>query len=388
MKTSDLKEPIRIRFKQLKNGCRSIYLDCYLGNGRRAYRFLSLYLRPERTGEDRKWNKEQLRLACAIKSQQIVQMQNGIYGFKDKSCLMKSNFIDYCRDQCLRYRSRGQKTCAVLLEYAISRLVGYRGADVPFAHVDKEYLTGFIEYLHNDCYVWDRCRRENTKRSISDEYRSVLFARVLTVLNMAVKEGIIDRNPGRDIDRHLKPKGSVKSRCYLTVEELKQIIATPYKPQNDIKSAFLFCCFCGLRWSDVRDLTWNDIRYGSDSQAQIEITMKKTGLPIYLPLSENALSWLPPRTDATGGTPVFRHLPRQASNADCRLATLVKKAGISKHVTFHVARHTFATLTLTYGADLYTVSKLLGHTKVQTTQIYARIVDESKRKAVNLIPRL
>ncbi len=76
------------------------------------------------------------------------------------------------------------------------------------------------------------------------------------------------------------------------------------------------------------------------------------------------------------------------TNADVRLRTLVKKAEISKHVTFHVARHTFATLTLSYGADLYTVSKLLGHSNVRTTQIYAKIVDESKRKAVNMIPKL
>lgn len=85
---------------------------------------------------------------------------------------------------------------------------------------------------------------------------------------------------------------------------------------------------------------------------------------------------------------VFYKLPDQVTNADVRLRTLVKKAEISKHVTFHVARHTFATLTLSYGADLYTVSKLLGHSSVRTTQIYAKIVDESKRKAVNLIPKL
>ena len=75
-------------------------------------------------------------------------------------------------------------------------------------------------------------------------------------------------------------------------------------------------------------------------------------------------------------------------NADARLHTLTEKAGIKKHVSFHVARHTFATLTLTHGADLYTVSKLLGHANMRTTQIYAKIVDENKRKAVNLIPSL
>lgn len=102
--------------------------------------------------------------------------------------------------------------------------------------------------------------------------------------------------------------------------------------------------------------------------------------------SDNAIAWLPERGDATDNTRIFYKLPAQVGNADARLHTLTKKAGINKHVSFHVARHTFATLTLTYGADLYTVSKLLGHANMRTTQIYAKIVDENKRKAVNLIP--
>lgn len=99
--------------------------------------------------------------------------------------------------------------------------------------------------------------------------------------------------------------------------------------------------------------------------------MKKTGKDIFIPLSDNAIAWLPERGDATDNARIFYKLPDQVGNADARLHTLTKKAGINKHVSFHVARHTFATLTLTYGADLYTVSKLLGHANMRTTQIYA-----------------
>ena len=116
--------------------------------------------------------------------------------------------------------------------------------------------------------------------------------------------------------------------------------------------------------------------------------MQKTGKSITIPLSDNALKWLPEREGNLPESRIFYKLPDQVNNADVRLRTLIKKAGISKHVTFHVARHSFATLTLTYGADLYTVSKLLGHANIRTTQVYAKIVDESKRKAVNLIPKL
>ena len=133
-------------------------------------------------------------------------------------------------------------------------------------------------------------------------------------------------------------------------------------------------------------MTWGEITVSQDGNVQLETTMKKTGKTIWVPLSDNALRWLPERGDAADEDRVFANLPDQASNADSRLKTLVNHAGITKHVTFHVARHTFATLTLQYGADLYTVSKLLGHSNIRTTQIYAKIVDESKRKAVNLIP--
>lgn len=387
MKTINIKEPIRIRFKQLKNGCKSIYLDCYLGKGRREYKFLNIYLHPEHTKEDREWNKAQIRMANAIKSQHIIALQNHTFGFSDRKT-GGHNFIEFCRKLGQTYRQNGQKTCATLQEYATDRLVGYRGPDITFSQIDKEYLIGFIEYMNNDCYIWDRHGRKDTYRPISDEYKAALFARVMTALNIAEREGLISHNPGKDIDRRQKPRPTVKSRCYLTLEEVRKIIDTPYRPRNDIKQAFLFCCFCGLRYSDVSRLRWKDIQKGSNGQIQLEIKMQKTQNELYLPLSENALSWLPSRGDSSEDSIIFRNLPKQVSNADCRLATLIRKSGISKHVTFHVARHTFATLTLSYGADLYTVSKLLGHTTVQTTQIYAKIVDETKRKAVNLIPRL
>ena len=102
-----------------------------------------------------------------------------------------------------------------------------------------------------------------------------------------------------------------------------------------------------------------------------------------IPLSENALQWMPKK----GKGKVFKDLAATCS-VDRHLKEWVKEAGITKNITFHCARHTNATLMLTYGADLYTVSHLLGHTSIKTTQIYAKIVDENKLKAVNLIPKI
>lgn len=384
-----IKEPIKLRFKQLKDGNQSIYLDCYV-NGIREYKFLNLYLRPDNSRENKMWNKEQLRLANAIKAQYIIDIQNGEFGFKDRNRTRKLSFLTYCEDMAAEYEANGQTSCAVLMRSAVKRMTAYKGKNITFNHIDKEFLIGFIEYLNSDIRDFDKESKDKKRKPkpLSEVYKEALFARIMVALNKAERDGIIVKNPGKDIDRKLKPHAEQKSRCYLTLDEIQKIIDTEYKPDNDIKPAFLFCCFSGLRYSDVQKLTWGEITVSPEGYAQIETNMQKTGKDITIPLSDNALKWLPERTDQISASRIFYKLPDQVTNADVRLRTIIKKAGITKHVTFHVARHTFATLTLTYGADLYTVSKLLGHSNIRTTQIYAKIVDESKRKAVNLIPKL
>ncbi len=385
----NIKEPVKLRYKALKGGGSSIYLDCYV-NGIREYKFLNLYLKEEKARADKLWNKEQVRLANAIKAQYIIDIQNGEFGFKDKNRTRKLSFIKYCEDMAEDYDENGHKSCAILLRSAIQRLIRYKGRNIMFSHIDKEFLVGFIDFLNNDTRDFDResADRKRKRKPISDVYKEALFARLMVALNKAERDGIIVKNPGKDIDRSVKPHSEPKSRCYLTLDEVQKIIQTDYAPDNDVKPAFLFCCFSGLRYSDVQKMTWKEVTISADGFAQLETSMKKTGKTLYLPLSDNALKWLPEKGDMPEESHVFYKLPDQVNNADVRLKTLVKKAGISKNVTFHVARHTFATLTLSYGADLYTVSKLLGHSSVRTTQIYAKIVDESKRKAVNLIPKL
>ncbi|MBR5404285.1 MAG: site-specific integrase [Bacteroidales bacterium] len=384
-----VKEPVKIRFRELKNGNTSIYLDIYV-NGVREYEFLNIYLRPEKERADRLWNKEQLRLANAVKAERIVSIQNGEFGFKDIKRARKLNFITYLESMAETYEANGQTACGVLTRSAIRRLVDYKGKVVPFSTVTKEYLIGFIDYLNNERYDFDKKenKKEGKPRRLSGVYKEALFARVMVALNKAEREGIILKNPGKSIDASLKPRAEEKSRAYLTLEEVKKISETEYRPKNDVKPAFMFACFTGLRYSDIYKLTWGEMSIGPDGKLRLDTKMKKTGKDLYLPLSDNAIAWLPDRENAPDNARVFYRLPDQVGNADARLHTLIRNAGIKKPVSFHVARHTFATLTLTYGADLYTVSKLLGHANMRTTQIYAKIVDENKRKAVNLIPNL
>lgn len=170
----------------------------------------------------------------------------------------------------------------------------------------------------------------------------------------------------------------------MTIEELKRLIGTECKYEI-MKQAFLFSCLCGLRVSDIRKLKWNDLQK-SGERIRIEIKMQKTKEPLYLPISDEALKWLPQQNEAKGDDLIFPLTHEGTINKI--LQKWAKDAGIIKHISFHVARHTHATMMLTLGADLYTVSKLLGHKNIATTQIYAKIVDKKKEEAISLIPNL
>jgi integrase len=383
------KGPVQLRFKKLKNGGQSAYLDIYFG-GVRTYEFLKIYLRPGNSKEDKQYNKEQLALANRAKVDRMQQLLNGSLGLKDYRRAGKDNFIIFLQQMADAYESNGQTACCTLMRSAIRRLIDYKGPYVTFNGVDKEYLLGFIDYLNHDHYDFDKKKGGvvHETRPLSGVYKEALFARIMVALNKAEREGIIIKNPGREIDPKLKPRSEQNTRCYLTLEEVQKIIATPYRANNHVKEAFLFACFTGLRYSDIYKMTWGELKVSSDGTIQLETKMKKTKKELFLPLSDNALKWIPERNGAPDDQRVFYLMPDQPGNADARLHTLIKHAGIKKPVSFHVGRHTFATLTLTYGADLYTVSKLLGHTNIRTTQIYAKIVDANKRKAVNLIPEL
>lgn len=154
---------------------------------------------------------------------------------------------------------------------------------------------------------------------------------------------------------------------------------------GELKKAFLFACFTGLRLSDIQAFTWNKVlAMPDDATRYIRVRMLKTQQFVNVPLSRDALSFL--RETEDGDEPIFR-LSSAVSVIEQRLAAWAKNAGIEKHVTFHVSRHSFATMMLTIGVDIYTVSKLLGHKNVATTQIYAKIIDRKKIDAVNMMDR-
>ena len=383
------KEPIKIRFRDIANGNKSIFLD-YYNNGKREYEFLKLYLVPEKTAIDKATNAQTIELANAIKAQRIVERQNAAHGFKMSNMKQKASLIDYLQAMAAEKKkelgnvTKGQHQSYNVL---VKHIKEYSGEQTTFKQITKEYCIGFIDHLN---------KVENTtfKKGASEIFTSGLlsentkygYIKTLNIaLNKAVREGILINNQLTLLPRQERPKRQLDNREYLTVEEVKQLIKTPCTKQV-IKNAFLFSCFSGLRFGDVKSLTWGQIQNDNEGQKVIRYTQQKTNKTENLQLSGEALKFLPERNEAKDSDIIYRLSNNGYTNET--LKSWILAAGITKRVTFHVGRHTNATLLLSLGVPIETVSKLMGHADIKTTQIYAKVIDKNKRAAVSLLDGL
>ena len=387
--TPKAKEPIKLRFKKLANGNQSVYLD-YYSNGKRQYDFLRLYLVPEITPIDKTANDQTLKLANAVKAQKIVELQNMSHGFKFSNIKQKARLIDYLqalaaeKKQAAGNATKGQHQVYNVL---IKHIRQYSGELTTFKQVTKEYCSGFLDYLKT---------AENTifKKGVSEIFTSGLlsentkygYVKTLNVaLNRAVRDGILQVNPLTLLPRQERPKRQLDNREYLTIDEVRQLVKTPCR-KPVIKNAFLFSCFSGLRFGDVKALTWGQIQTDNEGQKVIRYTQLKTNKPEYLQLSDEALKFLPERNEANDNNIIYPLSNNGYTNET--LKSWILAAGITKRVTFHVGLHTNATLLLSLGVPIETVSKILGHSDIQTTQIYAKVIDKNKRAAVSKLDGL
>mgnify|MGYP001026332649 CR=1 FL=1 len=359
------KEPVRLREQMLSDGRRSLYLDIYF-KGQRTYKFLKLYLLPGTDTSTKIANSNTLAQANAIKSEIIYDLTNKIAGITDKSHKAKMPFVEWLEIYHQTITKRGGDDAWV--KRVINEIKEYDNGTV-LADVDKEYILGFLERL----LTRENMRRKGTK--MKKETVFVYMDYIRAALNYAVKEKLLPTSPYKGISRNMVRFRQFK-REYLTVPEIKKLIETPCRRQ-DIKDAFLFSCFCGLRIQDVIDLRWKHISKNKDDW-QVEIVQFKTKVPLYLPLNMSARQWLP-KEETSSEDRCFPKLSKDYHNV---ISNWVKEAGIDKHITYHTSRHTFATLCLTAGIDIYTTSQLLGHTSIRTTQRYARIINRKKDDAI------
>lgn len=372
-----IKEPIRLRTKELKNGNKSLYLDCYF-NGRRSYEFLKLYLIPEVTRWDKERNKTTLMQAEGHKAKRIIELQQSKYGIVQNGYTNRIKLSEYIRQVGKYKRLRHNNNTVIQYHYAASTIEQY--GDIDLQKADKRYFEGYIRFLKTCTTPHGEIIKENTQLC--------RLRKVNASLNKAVADGLINNNPLTLVSSEEKPKQRNGEKVYLTLQELEMLKATICK-YGTVKRAFLFSCFCGLRISDIRRLRWQDIKNTTEGTKQVEIKQQKTNERVFIPLSTNALQWLPPYEEGTKTNElIFKRLPHSNSEVNRYLTRWAKDAGINKHISYHVSRHTCATLLLSYGADIYTVSKILGHSKISTTEIYAKVIDKKRVEAVNLIPTI
>lgn len=359
------KELVTLRTRPLKNGCSSLFLD-YTIDGVRHKELLKMYIIPESGKVARLQNIETLKAAEAMKAKRTIDIQRGWAGlpsYSDKSITL----YDYLNQRISYYISNGKVGYANIVS-GLTNWIKDWNDKITVRKVSKDDILSFVEYMRDES-------------SLGDGTIYNYFQTLGTQFKAARRDGLIQSNPFEEIAPQDKPRKPEEEREYLTMEELRLLMNTPIDDEN-VRSLFMFSCFTGLRYSDVSSLTWKQIRHTA-SGYQIEIRQIKTKRMVYIPLSDNAASFLPEQKKSGFIFPT-RSIPRLERILD----DWVKAAGIDKHITFHCARHTCATLLLTSGVDIYTVSKLLGHTDIKTTQIYAKVIDEKKVLAVNAIPKL
>ncbi len=375
------KEPIRLRQRKTSKGLTSLYLDIYL-NGERSYEYLKLYLVPEKSREDKRKNAETLKLAEAIRAKRVVELQNGEFGFKSQF-KEETLFFDFYEAMCKqRFLSEDSKGNWGNWRSALKHLEKYEpNRKITFEKITPEWVQGFRDYLENEACAWGMdFRQRNKDHKLARNSRVSYFNKLRACLNQAYEERIIQFNPIRGIDGIKAEEGT---RMYLTIEEVRKLADTPCEYES-VKKAFLFSCLTGLRRSDIIKMKWGEVQEQSGF-TRIIFRQKKTGGQEYLDITPQAAELMGKHGKAS--EPVFEdiHSPSCTNEA---IKRWVLRAGIQKEITFHCGRHTFAVLMLDLGTDIYTVSKLLGHKELSTTQIYAKVLDKNKQAAVSKIPSI
>jgi site-specific recombinase XerD len=334
-----------------------LYLDIY-ENGNRKWEALHLTLTDDKTH-----NKEAMRLAEICRAKRELQVVSGEWGLIDPIAAKKTLYV-FTKEiaDTGKHASRIHNVLKYLKKYP-------GGTAVQIGQVNKQWLENFQDFLRQHL-------AQNTARSYA--------LGICQVLNKAARENIIMKNPGKDIT-YIKTKETEK--ITLNIDEI-QILAnakTETELESDIKKAFIFACYTGIRISDLRTLTWGNIEH---NPPQVAKRQKKTGVSVYIPLHKTAWAMINDGALHNHKELIFPWLEVIKCNSNIHLENFIIRSGIDKHIGWHTARHTFAVKSLESGADIYTVSKLLGHTNIATTQVYAKATDKMKREAVNALPEI
>lgn len=399
------KENPKLEQNKLSDGRISLYLEYYLGreekpvldeNGNQVYyedgkmqgkpKFsvkhnrrkenLNLYLMDKpRTPAERQQNKETLELAMKIRAEREQEFKESMLGYrlkKDRSI----NFLEYFQAYINDYTKKDIR----MLQIALSRFKDFLKEQYPIYEfsikpefITKDMMMQFVTYLQS--------------RSVGEGAKSI-YQRFKKVIHHAIEHDVMQKDPCKDVT--CKVDDQILRKDVLSLEEIQQLINCHYDNENpNVRRAFILCLYCGLRFCDVKDLTYKNIDY---SNKLLKFEQNKTkghsaSSGVIVPLNEGLLSIIgqPP---ATGDKDMLIfNLPSYESCCKS-VKRWVKRAGIDKHISWHCARHSFAVNILNNGANIKTVASLLGHSGLKHTEKYTRAVDKLKEEAINSLPEL
>ena len=339
---------------------------------------LNLYLVANpRTPLERQQNKETLELAKKIrfeKGQQLLESVEGYRLKKDRDI----NFLDYFQSYIDSYTKKDIN----MIKIALSRFKDFLKETPEYnkfmkrikpEQITRDMVEAYTEYLQT--------------RSKGEGARS-LYARFKKVIKYAVEHDVMAKNPCTGIV--IKVDDQQLKKDVLSMDEIQTLIATRYKNQNpNIRRAFIFCLYCGLRFCDVKDLTFKNVDY---SNKLLKFEQNKTkghsaNSGVVIPLNDGLLKLIGEPTDSGNRDEVIFPLPTYMACLRS-VGRWVKRAGIDKHITWHCARHSFAVNILNNGANIKTVASLLGHSGLKHTEKYTRAIDSLKQEAINSLPEL
>lgn len=366
---------VKLRKRTSASGNIILFLD-YVQFGDRVRESIGLSLTPGNTLDIKEKNRLTLAKAESIRLDKEKEL---LLGNRDRSNQgNKTLFLPYYRllldDRKNSIGNWGNwRSCLKYLEI-------YCKETTTFADITPRWVQGFKTFLdtvEKDTFKVSNNPRTGEFNGLSQNSKISYFNKLRACLNQAFKDGIINSNPADAVKGF---KSSETERQYLTMEEVKSLSVTECRDPY-LKRAFLFACFTGLRKSDLQKLTWGEVRK-FDNFTRLVFKQKKTGGQEYLDIPKAAERYLGTQGDAKQTDLVFPHF-RYDAYTSIELRRWALAAGITKDFTFHCSRHTFAVILLSSGTDIYTVSKLLGHREISTTQIYAHLIDSRKQEAVN-----
>ena len=388
----------KLKKKVMSDGNLSLYLDYYLGRIRvtdeetgevkskvqrkREFLHLTLLASP-RTPIERQQNKDILLEAQRIRLEREQELKEGKFGYRLKKS-KEINFFDYFQSYIESYKKKDIR----MIEIALHRFQDFLRDTAEYKkfqkritpqQISREMMLAFTEYLQS--------------RSVGEGARGICARFKKVYKSCGVKYKFSYTEPFTDVEGKtisIKIDEKQLRKEILSLDEIAQLASTHYDNENpNIRRAFLFCLYAGLRFCDVKDLTFANVDFANRllnfEQSKTKGHSANSG--VWIPLEETHLKLIGEPSQPDNRRELIFPLPSYEMCLKA-LKRWVKRAGISKHISWHCARHSFAVNILNEGANIKTVASLLGHSDLRHTEKYTRAVDSLKRQATASLPPL